>query len=255
MTPPNPTRTGPIRHDPLVQVWRWQIAACSEPVALSWALPVADGVLAALMETGWVLRGSRHLPLCLHGPKNPRATGWSHAHAFILPEDADADGGLDHITIAASMGLDPAALRLLVATGRVNLTNGAALDLVAECMGPLGHAGHAGPARKWISRTAYVPPNDHGKAGAKDAANQLRYEIRKRTDPARLSRAPAQLSHIVLGDHTLVPDIFHLTSENGEARPSSDAFFFQLEFEAPQSGPLAFGWNCHRGLGQFVPDE
>lgn len=238
----------------MVQAWRWQVAASSDVVPLTWAARIGDAVLHALADTSWTIRGGRRLPVCLHGPDDPQQRGWNHGHAFILPEDADADGEIDHLTVAAKMGLDPNALRLLVATDRLALPNGVAIELVPERMGGLDLAGHHGPAQAWVSRTAYVPPNGRPDFDAKDAAKQLRNEIGRRGLTAPLARPPLPVPHLDHGGYRFEPEMFHLVAVNGDKPPrGSQPCFFRLEFERAVTGPLAFGWACHRGLGQFVP--
>src|SRR5262249_8079747 len=131
----------PVRHPPLVRAWRWKVVARGEPIPLASVLAVTDAVFAGLTDTCWTLSGHRRLPDCVHGPDLEKQPRWSHDHAFILPEDADADGYIDHLSIAASIGLDPAALRLLASTDRLVLVTGEVVDLVAERMGPLDHVG------------------------------------------------------------------------------------------------------------------
>jgi CRISPR-associated protein Csb2 len=241
----------PVRYEPLVRAWRWRVAPRIGPIPLILALPVAEAVFAALTDTCWTLSGHRRLPNCIHGPDAKKRPGWKHQHAFILPEDTDRHGFIDHISLAADMGFDPAALRLLATTDRLVLSNGQAADLIAERMGPLDHIGHAGPSRVWLSRTAYVPPNER-PTGGKDAARQLTSEVKQRSLP-KLVGKPTPLPNLRHGGKVLAPRLFHSETEDGQTR--SQKFFFQLEFDRPVSGPLAFGWCCHRGLGQFVPLE
>lgn len=245
--PPHSYR--PVRYPALVQAWRWRVVQRTGPIPLTWALPVADALFAALTDSCWTLSGHRRLPDCLHGPRIRKSGDWKHEHAFVLPEDAE--GLIDHISIAAAIGLDPAALRLLVTTDRLVLSNGCVVDLVPQRMGLVDQVGHGAMAQTWISRTAYVPPNDR-RTGPKDAAKQLAYEVAKRQLP-KLTRKPKVFTHIACGDDDVTADLFHLESAKGESRSPNSAFFFELEFERPVAGPLAFGWSCHRGLGQFVP--
>jgi CRISPR-associated protein Csb2 len=246
----------PPRHAALVRVWRWYLAASSEAIPLTWARPLADAVYAALTEVSWMSRGSRRLPVCLHGPRDAKTIGWRHDHAFILPEDANGDGLIDHVSVSAAMGLDPAAVRLLAATDRLVLSNGAIVELVLQCAAGLDAAGHVGPAHIWLSHTAYVPPNARPSFHPKNAARQLRSEIAKRALPAPLVATPVFVPQLGNGDDTLTPQHFYLESDAGETPPQgSQPCFFRLEFEQPVPGPLAFGWDCHRGLGQFAPVE
>lgn len=244
---------GRARHPSIVKAWRWRIAAAAEAVPLQWSLAVGVAVLDALNRTAWTLRGSGKLPVCLHGPDDPADSKWAHEHAFILPEDADFDGVIDHISVVASMGLDPAALRLLVAADRITLSNGAWLELTLERAGGLEAAGHCGPATEWISRTPYVPPNGRPRFDAKDAARQLKYEVGKRRLGAALVGPPKLDAFIEHARGRLAMGEFDMVSDLGNQPPSGAApCCFRLTFDRPVSGPLAFGWACHKGLGQFV---
>jgi CRISPR-associated protein Csb2 len=255
-TRPSSSRRSPRPHHPaLVQIWRWRIVAANEPIPLNWALAVGDAVMDALMETAWTISGSAKLPICLHGPED--TSGWTHGHAFVLSEDTDADGMIDHITVSASAGLDPRAIRLLAATDRLTLTSGTYAHLMPERMGDLASlpVGVRGPSRSWVSRTAYMPPNGRPKFDARDAARQLNSEIGKRTLAAPLANTPQLMTQIAHGGEPLSPEAFHRDKDNGGVPPSSSApCFFRLIFAEPVTGPLAFGWSCHRGLGMFLPE-
>lgn len=256
-----PTRTSrrPARphHPPLVHVWRWQIAAASEPIPLNWALAVGDAVMDALAITAWTLSGSAKLPVCLHGPHDPQASGWTHEHAFVLSEDADGDGVIDHISVSATAGLDPRAIRLLAATDRLALSIGTQAHLTPERMSSQSGLppSLAGPALTWVSRTAYLPPNTRPKFDARDAARQLKSEIAKRGLAAPLAKAPEWFATMAHGGQSLPATAFHIDKDNGDQPPAGSApCFFRLTFERPVTGPFAFGWACHRGLGMFVAE-
>jgi CRISPR-associated protein Csb2 len=148
------------------------------------------------------------------------------------------------------MGLDPAALRLLAATDRLQAES-QAIDLIAERMGPLSDTHVFGRAHLWTSSTVYVPPNPR-PTGPKDAAKQLRYELAKRSLPD-LAAPPRLLSQLHIGNGPLHADGLELVRAGGERPPVATGYFFELRFTAEISGPLAFGWSCHRGLGQFAP--
>lgn len=254
----NSSRRPPRRHHPaLVQIWRWRIAEASEPIPLNWALAVGDGVMDALAATAWTISGSAKLPICLHGPKDPQDRGWTHAHAFVLPEDSDGDGWIDHITLTAAVGLDPQAIRLLAATDRLTLSSGTHAYLTPERMADLAGMPESlrGPARTWISRTAYMPPNKRPKFDPRDAARQLKSEVSKRGIAVPLAAVPQWMPVLDHGGENLAAGAFHLDKDNGEPPPAgSGPCFFRLTFETPVAGPFAFGWSCHRGLGQFVPE-
>ncbi len=244
------------RHSPLVQVWRWQIPETNRQIPLNWALAVGDAVMNGITETSRRLSGSGLLPLSLHGPDDPRGKKWRHGHAFVLSEDCDNDGIVDHITVSASVGLDPRALRLLAATDRISLSNGVRTELVTERVVPLRElpADLRGPARSWKSRTAYVPPK--GRRRLENVVRLLEHEIRKRGLDAGLVQPPKRIDFLVHAGETLSADAFHIIKDDGGCPPEgAQPCFFDLTFERPVSGPLAFGWSSHRGLGMFVPAD
>jgi CRISPR-associated protein Csb2 len=249
-----PTRD---RHTPLVHVWRWRIASADQPLPLNWALAVGDAVFDALTTTSWTLSGTGRLPVSLHGPRDPQEAGWTHGHAFILSEDADDDGIIDHITVSASTGLDPRAVRLLAATDRVRLSNGVHAELQMERAVPLADLPRhlRGPSARWISRTAYLAPNDRPRFDPADVIRQLKNEIGKRGLAAPLTQSPEYVDVLYHGGEELSARAFHTDKDNGGRLPGgARPCFFRLTFERPVSGPLAFGWASHRGLGMFAPE-
>jgi CRISPR-associated protein Csb2 len=250
----------PVRdhHPPLLHVWRWRIASADQPLPLNWALAIGDAVFDALTTTSWTLSGTGLLPVSLHGPRDPKERGWTHGHAFILPEDTDNDGIIDHVTVSASAGLDPRAIRLLAATDRVRLSNGVGAELSMERAVPLAELPRhlLGPCARWISRTAYLAPNDRPRFDPIDVIRQLKHEIGKRGLPAPLTQSPEYVDILHHGGEQLLAQAFHTDKDNGARLPDgARPCFFRLTFERPVSGPLAFGWASHRGLGLFAPEE
>lgn len=256
MTKPiRPRRRDAREHVPaLVQAWRWRIAAASRPVPLMSARWLCEAVRDAVARNAWTIGGSARLPVCLHGPDEPQNENWRHGHAFYLPEDADGDGLIEHLTVCAGAGLDPRAIRLLAATDRLIFPGGDWAVLMAERMCRADGLPKAlvGPARLWESLTPYVPPNDRPRFDLRDAARQLRSEARNRSLGAEIKLRPEPLVAIAIGGRQVAAGDFDLRPGNGECVPSGAApAFFRLEFEAPVLGPLAFGWACHGGLGAF----
>lgn len=198
---------------------------------------------------------------------------WQHQHAFYLPEDRDGDGRVDHLLIYAPAGFNPTELAALM---RVERLYGGPLDLRAEVLlawddrvpGSADLA--AGEADTWESATALILPR-HPKRfrtgrpkltplgeqvdGPED---QLRREIALRReagvqvlpDPAAIGRVerlpvPARGSEIAWTDF--------LWRKPGGGAASGLAFGLRITFPHPVRGPLAFGYGCHFGLGQFRP--
>ena len=170
----------------------------------------------------------------------------------------DDDGIIDHITVSASAGLDPAAVRLLAATDRLTLSSGAQVELLLERAGGPEAADEVlrGPAHVWNSRSPYVAPaRDRSSFDIRDAQRQLKHEIGKRMPSAILAAAPEPLDDLIHAGEPLRAEHFHIVQDNGGTPPqSARPCFFRLTFEHPVDGPLAFGWGCHRGLGLFVAE-
>lgn len=249
---PRPSRETRPHYKAIATLWRWRIVDAEKPVPLSSAMQLGAAILHALKLNAWTIRGSAELPICIHGPDQPLETEWKHDHAFFLAEDADNDGQLDHVSVFAKAGLDPQALRLLVATDRVML-DGNKIILMPHSMGQATAATHAGPARRWRSITPYIAPNR--RFDEKDCLKQLRYEVKERTlgvplispGAAEMLKSPADIK---------TANEFDLTSDPAHPRPKgSEPRLCRLTFSEPVSGPLAFGWGCHTGMGQFVPDD
>ena len=186
MKPPTPTtsskRAPRVHHKALIEVWRWRIAAATEPIPLNWALAVGDAVMEALTMTAWTLTGSGRLPICLHGPRDPKSVDWDDGHAFFLSEDADNDGVIDHIAVSAPVGLDPSAVRLLAATDRIALSSGTRAELTLERAGRLEMLDPTlyGPSQSWISSTPFLPDgNGRADFNSKDAVRQLKSAVRR----------------------------------------------------------------------------
>jgi CRISPR-associated protein Csb2 len=243
-------------HAPSVTLWRWRIGAADAGIPLSWALALGCAVAESWTEAAWALCGSGRLPICLHGPKDPERKGWNHEHAFVLPEDGDDDGFIDHIAISADAGFDPAAIRILAASDRLRMSNGLRAELVLDRAGGPDclPASVGGPAQHWVSSTPYVPDGPgRARYNSDDAARQLKHAIRKRRPNAVLAEHPEFLGrHALAGEE---PGQFHLEMDNGATFDEASApGFFRLTFAEPVSGPLAFGWGCHRGLGIFRPE-
>lgn len=198
---------------------------------------------------------------------------WQHRHAFYLPEDRDGDGRLDHLFIYAAAGFDPKELAALMCLERLY---GGPLDLrvkvlmawsdsVPECSDVA-----VGFAHTWESATAFILPR-HPKrsrtgrpkltpAGEQvdGPEDQLRREIKLRReagvqalpDPVaiyRLDRLPVSACGAAVAWRDF------LWRRPGGGPTSGLAFGLRITFPYPVRGPLAFGYGCHFGLGQFRP--
>lgn len=211
-----------------------------------------------------------------------------HKHAFFLPEDGDADGFIDHVTVWCPNGFTPQevlALRSLIRLkqrgGRpdllVTLTRLASQESCRDL--PLFRE-----STIFVSRTPYVPPrhayrrSNSGKIRLSERdlpSNQLLRELEmrfsERAQPGwnisvQPLQAPStlgnglvqQCAHIPLRDkevrcisflrHRRVKEAMRGRPDHGQIGGA-----WRIEFPHPVPGPIALGYGCHFGLGQFVP--
>jgi CRISPR-associated protein Csb2 len=233
---------------------RWRLSGDARP-PLTAAFRLGDLARRAAIGHAGRMHGADRVPPVISGhgiDRDPR-----HRHAFFLPEDADGDGVLDHILIAASAGFGREAVDSLATHDR--LFDGRHGEWAVRCVW-LGEAERApsrlvGPSTVWESVTPYLPPW-HIHRGIVPA-EQIRREIDRRGLPA--PRSLGQIPALVGGDGTLVrPEDFILRLDRagqtrGPDRPEAAAGFWRLTFPKPVAGPLAVGWGCHFGLGLFRP--
>lgn len=232
---------------------RWMLSGAELP-QLTTALIVGERFQDAVMGT--VGRALGDLPDALnpHGQGGCRRQG--HVHPFYLPEDADGDGVIDHVVLHAPLGLDR-AWRWALALIRPACGEEGALAPFAVTADWLGRAEAAatpgsllGAGRVWRSVTPYVP-NVHLKPrfGAEDA---LRRELRQRGYPE--PRAVEPLDAVRVADGWLRAEMFatqRLAAGKAWGVRGNAATLWRISFDLRVRGPLAFGRDCHRGLGLF----
>jgi CRISPR-associated protein Csb2 len=228
----------------------------------------------ALMSQSKDLGDGVH-PLPLFSGKNPDGTPLNddHSHAFYLPSDEDDDGHLDHITVYAPNGFDNVAQ---IAIGRIKkLWQRGSDDLRLVLVGIGSQNDYGGfdhtkgltrqlaLSRFWISRTPFLltrhPKTYHDgrpKIGADglqidSPEAQIRRELKKRGLPDPVS---IKLKKITEAAGRKIRWIqFRRIRKSGGGRLANPlGYGFLLEFKEPIVGPLALGYGCHFGLGQFV---
>lgn len=177
-----------------------------------------------------------------------------HQHAFYLPRDTDADGRLDQLWLFAVNGFGPHELRTLdTLTAMPNPAGGPPIALA-----PLGWDDVPLTATRWRSITPFVPTRHYKERGAKRdtfprhqlAAVNLAEELTRRNLPEPTACLP-----LPAHPHTHLPwASFAQTRLRGEGRRGhDDGAGFVLTLPQPATGPLALGYACHFGLGQFEP--
>jgi len=222
----------------------WRITPPGPAVRL--ALPFGEAVRAAVMRAGNGT-GLARLPDAFHGG----ASGGPHDHAFWLAEDRDEDGHIDHGVVHAAAGIPHAVTAALVAVDSVHLAGGVTWSLSPEWMGRPLSGGLFGPARRWVAITAYFTPrwriDRHGRErGGLDPDTQLLREIALRGLPT-----PGRV--IWQNGGVVAEGPFATATASRRAPHGAWQGAPVLVFPEPVSGPLAFGFGAHFGLGLLKP--
>jgi len=215
-----------------------------------------------------------------HGPDTSALRIPEHAHAFWLPEDADADGWIDHVTVWLPGGFDSDARAKLSGLRKLWLnpknrdpddaeTHARAVKewhLALEGFGQPEDFAPAsrlfGKSRVWTSLTPFLAAGHLKKGGY--AAEVRRLLVRRKLvdEDAVAAVAVKDLQEdkdfkgLSYGGKTLRPIHFHrFRSRRGEHQPDSQGTVLTLTFPTDQPGPLALGFASHFGLGLFGPSH
>lgn len=192
--------------------------------------------------------------------EGPRRDDPAHAHSFFLPEDADGDGLIDHLIVYCRLGLSKEARQRLDRLTRLWLAHGrddegetrgrkewrVALEDIAapEAFGAASDLLRT--SQVWVSVTPYLMPW-HVKRNF-GAIEQIAREIDRRGGFPPLVNA-AILGETLRGKRAIK---FHRSrSRRSMVQPDRLGCFLKLTFAQPLTGPLAFGFGCHYGLGLF----
>ena len=185
----------------------------------------------------------------------------SHQHAFWLPEDADDDGWIDHVSVfvgsgmtrEVQAGLDRITRLWLAPKQRsedVDAEPGSVKEwrLALEGFGlPADFAGGArifGTSRRWQSLTPFLASGHLKAAGYEGEVRRL---LRRRGLDAggvEVTVLPRRAIH------------FHRFRSRGrEAQPDAAGALLEVVLPEPITGPLAIGYGSHFGLGLFAALE
>lgn len=254
---------GPLPYvPPLVRALRFQLDASPLPSllrALELGEAARSGVLRYFEEKGQpapsVLTG--------RGPDGPLRDG--HRHASYLATDDDLDGRLDHLTIFATDGLDTEAQQAIASLGTLRLGHErvARLLLLGESV--------ASSDIVWESLTPFVPTRHPHRRNLNPGQRPdgptvgivvpedeifLEWQRRQALDPSLpdLTKVEYVTRCTLRGGRTLHWLDFHPRwLRRGGGPPVAAAWGFRLHFASPVTGPVALGYGCHYGLGQFRP--
>lgn len=270
--PEDPCRTAwsrPCRKDPEVACF----VLVGKPLPLARdALIVGERMRMTLMSKS---RNADGLPLPTFSGKAADGSPLrdNHAHAFCLPQDDDRDGFLERVLVYRPDGFASSDLRAIEKARKLWWPGQPDLELVLVGLGARedygGNDVQAGQfrslaeSRRWVSFTPFIlgrhPKRCRG--GAKKLRpdgtwvdgpeDQLRRECELRGLPHPDRIEPVE--GLRLADHTVRWLEFHRKHKGGGGPTSPFGYGFRVTFPEPVRGPLALGYGCHFGLGQFVP--
>ena len=227
---------------------------------------------AALARFGWETddAGNR-LPLAPWAISGRGADGKplkdpSHRHAFWLPEDADGDGWIDHVSVFVSGGMNREVqarldriTRLWLApkqrSEEVDAEPGAVKEwrLALEGFGwPADFASSArifGTSRRWRSVTPFLASGHLKAAGY--AGEVRRLLLRRGLDPSGVE-VTVRDTIDVGGTERRAIHFHRFRSRGREAQPDAAGTLLDVVLPEPLTGPLAIGYGSHFGLGVFV---
>ena len=244
---------------------------CRALPRLTDAVLYGDAVRKAVMSASQKLEdeGNAH-PVFSGKTADGNALAHGHKHAHFLPEADETSslvagrrgaGRITHITVFAANGFEDQQRRALAAAARVYGRQGHPLRLVLLGFGSHEQSPLLGTSRIWVSRTPFVPTRHFKKN--RPHQEQLRgWIIRELESREWLKDAAAQLESIdevnstnLGGKQTRWLAFRRWRNSGGGAKANSSGYGFRLTFREPVQGPIALGYGCHFGLGQFMPES
>ena len=193
----------------------------------------------------------------------------SHAHAFWLPEDAEGDGRIDHVSVFIAGGIhdDVRAkldriTRLWLAPKQrsedVDAEPGSVTEWRLALEGFGRPADFAGGARifaasdRWRSLTPFLAAGHLKASGYRGEVRRLL----KRRGLGATDVAVTEIKTIDVGGTERRAIHFHRFRSRGrEMRPDAAGALLRIVLPEPLEGPLAIGYGSHFGLGLFVPER
>ncbi|MCL6445154.1 MAG: type I-U CRISPR-associated protein Cas5/Cas6 [Alicyclobacillus sp.] len=226
------------------------------------ALDIAEVFHLALLK-----RSGENAPLLVSGREEDGSVSVrGHEHLFVLPEDSDEDGRIDHVVLWAPVPFTQEVIRA-VQTLRELYTP-------EWWPGPSSHwrvylegmfhtrdrtlavspAPVLSEARVWVSITPYLHPWHVKRNGKFGPGEQIAKELRLRglPEPVRISPLEAIEVH---GTRVLPQRFRRLRHLKRQDLPDMRGGFYEIEFAEPVPGPIALGSNCHFGMGLFLPRQ
>ena len=261
------TKPRPRQSKALPTVARYAVVSAVAP-SIAQAVSIADRVHDALCKWSDQGKGRATVFTGLGDDGKPRT---DHSHAHIFCEANGPRDAITHITIWATMGFDEAACLALRGLNKVWGHGGHDIRLVLHGIGQPGDFKDCalfGKARVWRSLTPFVPTR-HSKtfrdgrpkmdasgwqvgSGAHDLLRLL--ALHPQGAAATIKQCDERERPFQFGSRCLRSLQFQTARYNGGGnRGNSSGNAFTITFPEPVSGPLAFGYGSHFGLGLFVP--
>ena len=193
----------------------------------------------------------------------------SHAHAFWLPEDADGDGWIDHVSVFVAGGMNDDVrakldriTRLWLAPKQRSVDVDAESAAVKEWRLALEGFGRpadfAGGARifatsdRWRSVTPFLAS---GHLKASGYLGEVRRLLQRRGLDASDVEVTVLPEIAVGGTRRRALHFHRFRSRGHEIQLDAAGALLQVVLREPIDGPLAVGYGSHFGLGLFVPAD
>ena len=236
--------------------------------------------LAALSRFGWEVddKSGRRVPkapwqISGRGADGKPLRDPTHGHAFWLPEDADQDGLIDHISVFIATGIDDHIRARLdritrlwlepkqrAEEGETEVPSAREWRLALEGFGNPAEfangAGIFGRSTRWRSVTPFLAAGHLKSAGYagefRRLVNRVGLDRRFGFNVKDMQISPDH-KEVLVGDtvHRLLH--FHrFRSRSREAQHDTAGAFLDVVFPIPVEGPLALGYGSHFGLGLFA---
>jgi CRISPR-associated protein Csb2 len=270
------------------QIARFALDSSVLPLVFE-TLPMAENARRILMGTHGRLTSSagnvKGKSATFSGKDAEGKVEKEHSHAYYLPTDEDGDGKLDHFTVIASAGFDPAELKALDRftefKSRERDAMGHPLRAVLLGLGTLNDYSPL-PLRQsadWESATPFVVTRHLKKRGTKrDAvdfwndqkrfiAEVLREELERwllrqptcrdlNVEDIRITPLVDPQDTFRIGKREFRPIQFkRFRQKHGDDGGRRPCGAFRLTFPRPVPGPICLGHSSHFGMGLFLPTE
>ena len=272
VVPRSPTRVGSNREvSSMPTVARYLLAGRPLP-RIEDAVKIGEVMrTAAMSKFGWDAdaEGRKRIPLApwqISGrdADNHPVSDPTHPHAFWLPEDADGDGWIDHVTVFIASGMGEDIQAKLDMITRIWLSpkgarGGSSKDsrvdewrLALEGFGNredfAGSSRVLAASRRWRSVTPFLASGHLKKAG--HSGELLRLLKRRGIDTEGVV-VEEKREIKVGGNPRHVLNFRRFRANRREKQRDASGAFLDVEFPRKFQGPLALGYGSHFGLGMF----